>query len=329
MPNSFLMDTSITILTELGKGIGFGHYTRCSSLLEAFQELGYATKMIAYSKQFLLKDTSVQVMDWLENVDKISPESQKDIAIVDSYLASEDTYLKLKMNFRNVVVIDDYNRISYPADLLVNPNVFFEEINYSNQAANCVGGKDYVILRKEFRESSIDSSINDKIDRILITVGGSDFRVLLPRLIDVCSKTPVEQIDVIAPEGLNDRWNNGQINILGAQDAHGMVNLMLKADLVISACGQTLHELVALAKPTLGICLDIDQVPNQRYYLKAQFLKHDLVWDDEELNKKLAQGISDFQNKESRLSTVGRARKLINRNGIETLVKAITHLQHE
>jgi spore coat polysaccharide biosynthesis predicted glycosyltransferase SpsG len=322
------MNYKIVILTEAGEKIGFGHYTRCSALFQSLKENGNEVRMLVYLNDYVLNDTNITTIDWIQGIDEIKSQSASDIVIVDSYLASQEIYKKLKQKFHQVIAIDDYNRITYSADVVINPNVFFAETNYSNQSAECLGGKDYVILRPEFRNAQVTNSIRKSIGNILITIGGSDYRNLLPRLIEICMGKGTAQIHVIAPEGLEQIGDNEQLTIFPSQNAEGIVSRMQNADLVISACGQTLHELVSLGKPTIGICLDIDQVPNQLYYLKAGFLKHDIVWNDTDFEQKLLIAINDFMDADFRLSICELTHSLIDKNGIKNLVKVINHLVH-
>ena len=38
--------TRVTIITEAGRNIGFGHVTRCTSIYQAFEEIGILPEMI-------------------------------------------------------------------------------------------------------------------------------------------------------------------------------------------------------------------------------------------------------------------------------------------
>jgi len=316
---------NITILTEVGKKIGFGHYTRCSSLYKVLTKAGNKIRFIVYENEYAINDPNIQKMNWLKSIDSISPIEKNDFVIVDSYLADRNIYNQLAKSFNKVVVIDDYNRMSYPVDVVVNPNVFFEDIDYSNQTAVCIGGKDYVILRPEFTQFEPSASNAENLNNILITIGGSDFRNLLLKLISVCEYQKGTNITVIDPEGKVPHQQH--LRVLPAQSSAQMVHEMKRADVVISACGQTLHELVALQKPTIGICLDIDQVPNQSFYTKHGFLSATIQWNDKIIDNKIADQLIYFSLSANRKRVSKMCKSLVGYNGAENIASYINTLQ--
>jgi len=316
---------NITILTEAGKKIGFGHYTRCSSLYQALMKAGDHVRFIMYENEYAINDPNIQSLNWIKSIDSLYSIETTDIAIIDSYLADENTYTQLAKRFYKVVAIDDYNRMSYPVDVLINPNVFFEEINYSNQTAICLGGKDYVILRQEFTQVKPQVIENGKLKNILITVGGSDFRNLLPKLISICEHQEGTNITVIDPE--SKVTIQQRVKVLPTQSAAQMVHEMKRADVVISACGQTLHELVALQKPTIGICLDIDQVPNQSFYTKHGFLSSTIQWNDKNIDNKIADQLNYFSLSANRKRVSKMCKSFVRYNGAQNIASIINTLQ--
>jgi spore coat polysaccharide biosynthesis predicted glycosyltransferase SpsG len=316
---------NVTILTEAGKTIGFGHYTRCSSLYQELTNAGNLVRFVVYENEYAINDPNIQSMNWLKSIDSVSTSSTTDIVIIDSYLADENSYIQLAERFHKVVAIDDNNRMRYPVDVVINPNVFFEDIDYSNQTAVCLGGKDYVILRPEFINVESSATDNDSLQNILITIGGSDFRNLLPKLISICKQLNGATITVINPENsINDQDN---VKVLPAQSAAQMVQEMQRADVVISACGQTLHELVALQKPTIGICLDSDQIHNQIFYINHGFLWEAIKWNDENIENKIKEHLTIFKLSANRKSISDICKSLISKNGAQRIVNYINDIQ--
>ena len=311
----------ITILSEAGKKIGFGHYTRCSSLYQALSKSGNHIRLIIYENEYAINDSSIQSLNWLNSIDSLHTSSTNEIAIVDSYLADKNCYIQLTKRFYKVVAIDDYNRMRYPVDVVINPNVFFEDIDYSNQTAVCLGGKDYVILRPEFTQVEPSFSDNETLQNLLITIGGSDFRNLLPKLISICEQYKGVNITVIDPENTISQQRN--IKVLPAQSAVQMVHEMQQADVVISACGQTLHELVALHKPVIGLCLDIDQVPNQKFYVKHGFLLAAIQWNEADIEYKIVEQLRYYSVSANRKCVSEKCKSLINKNGVAQMATYI------
>jgi len=320
---NYSMVSKVLILTEAGKNIGFGHYSRCSALRQALISEGIIVQMMLYLNKYDIEDSDVIKTNWLSDIESIPEYKEFNTVIVDSYLADLAIYSKLQTIFRNVVAIDDYNRINYPCSVLINPNVFFSDLNYSNQTAKCLGGEDYVILRPEFRNQSHGPLRRNQIEDILITIGGFDFRRILPTIIETCLESAVLLVTIIAPEGLSKYYSNKNVIILSAQDAESMFRLMQKADIVISACGQTLHELASLQKATIGICLDIDQEPNQKYYLKKGFLPFNIQWNDVDLKDKIKKALKHYKSLNQRKTLETNEQCLININGVFNIVSII------
>jgi spore coat polysaccharide biosynthesis predicted glycosyltransferase SpsG len=312
---------NITILTEAGKNIGLGHYTRCSSLYQVLTKAGNFVRFVVYENDYQINDRNIQSMNWLDSIDSLTSISINEIAIVDSYLADESIYSLLRERYHKVVAIDDYNRMIYPADIVINPNVFFEDIDYSNQKAICIGGKNYVILRPEFKENKPKVCSDEVLRNILITIGGSDFRNLLPKLICICDQ--INDIDIIVIDPENKIGHLQNIKVLPTQTAAQMTKLMQSTDVVISACGQTLHELVALQMPTIGICLDIDQIPNQNYYVRHGFLMAAIQWNDENIEKIIKEQINIYSLPVNRKTVAEICKSLISKNGVEKIAKYI------
>jgi len=313
----------ILILTEAGKNIGLGHYTRCSALCEAFRDNGDEAYMMIFLNNFEIENDKLIKANWLQDLEQALAYKDCDAVIVDSYLAQENVYSKLHSTFKKVIAIDDYNRLQYDATVLINPNVFFDDINYSNQTIKCIGGKNYVILRKEFRLEPKEAFIKDDIEEILVTIGGTDFRNILPAIAKACLQTQVKKITIITSEINGLKADDKRISILPLQNAPGIYHLMEKADLVISACGQTLHELVSLGKPTIGICLDVDQEPNQKFYFEKGFLPIVINWNDEDMVNRIQTAITLYQPIRKREFIASFAPSLFDRFGVNNIVSAI------
>ena len=100
-------------------------------------------------------------------------------------------------------------------------------------------------------------------------------------------------------------------------------NLFISSDIIVSGCGQTLHELALLGKPTVGICLDIDQEPNRDFYFKNGFLAAKINWTDENFEKNILTEIEGLKNIDKRKTIAKIAPDLINKNGVYNIIDLI------
>ena len=311
----------ILILTEAGKNIGFGHLTRCTAIYNYLEDNSFEVDLIVNLNEALTPNLGFENIDWLN----INPEffaNKYNLIIIDSYLVSKSWLLGLKNKQTVVVHIDDYNRIIYPVNLIVNPNIFLESLDYSNQTTKYIGGPDYLILRKPFRLKKEKSIYNGK-PRLLITLGGSDYRNLLPKLIKWSTDLNLFKISIIAPEGI-EVLSKG-VRVLPLLDANSMANEIINSEVIISACGQTLHEIASINRSTIGIGIDIDQIPNHKFYNSINFIKHNLWWDQNELEvevKKELIRLADYSNREKDLKIDFK----VNKDGVKNVVNEIIKL---
>lgn len=316
-----MINNRFKILTEAGRGIGLGHFTRCTAIFEEILNLGFDVTFDVFLKETSFSDYKLTSKDWL-NLPKSEVFNGVDVALIDSYLVSKEWLSIVNDMGVKLILLDDYNRIIYPANLVINPNVFAESIDYSNQTSKCIGGPDYLILRKPFRLKK-EKSIYDGKPRLLITLGGSDYRNLIPKLINWSTELNLFKISIIAPSGIE--ISSKEIRVLPLLDANSMANEITNSEVIISACGQTLHEIASINRSTIGIGIDIDQIPNHKFYNSINFIKRNLWWDQDELEEEVKKELirlADSSNRKKELKTNFK----INKNGLKNVVNEIIKL---
>lgn len=319
---------NILILTEGGEGIGLGHFTRCSALKNEALRNEISCRLLLYWRGESSPPDNVELCDWHSGLENLRNRFSSDTFIViDSYILSANGYLLLKNFFSKVIAIDDYNRIIYPPiDLIVNPNVYFPLIDYSLQAASCIGGKDYVILRHLFRNFHGEKNISENIKNVIITMGGSDYRGIIPRIASSFLDDKFNY-QFICGDELSARLNEKQFKkdnstFYGYVSESQMKDLMLRADIAITACGQTLHELVHLGTPAIGICIDKDQEYNARFYVSVGVLPKMIYWNDSDLIPTIKSFLGEYDFfRRCSVSQIGYS--LFNKNGIENILNEI------
>ena len=322
--------SNILILTEIGEKIGFGHFSRCSSIA---QELGKEYKVLVLLNQkgnsdYQIRSSNYKVkfFDWLN--EDISFLKKDDFVIIDSYLAEQKHFNSLKKEGIKTLVLDDYYRLSYPTDYIINPNVSADSSMYYSTSAKIFCGAEYVILREEFRGIS-NVKQKENINEIVITVGGSDYRNLLPRFINkVIPLFPKFQFNILAASEdyktyLDSLNKNRNTEIFGFLHAEEIKNLFVKSDIAVSASGQTLGELVITSTPFVAFAVDDDQYPTQQFYLAQNIISEKILWSDSDFIEKIEIGIRNLLNKNEREIQIKKARKFIDGKGVERIVSNI------
>jgi UDP-2,4-diacetamido-2,4,6-trideoxy-beta-L-altropyranose hydrolase len=279
---------NILLLTEGGKDIGFGHLTRCLALVEGIKEarvkVRFAVNGDNTAKKFL-RQYAIDpiIMDWVKEKNKILRMAQdSDLIIVDSYKAPVNFYESLyKQRIdSHLVAIDDYNRINYAVDTVINPSVYGDRLSYKVNASSrtkYLTGKNYVILRKEFLRVP-KKNIRKDVKDILITFGGISHPDLVNKVIKTLSRSfPMITYHAVMPSGTFNPFNisdTTKVKIYSRLSALDMRNLMLKCDIAISGGGQTTYELARVGIPAISVCLARNQKLNVEFWKKIGFIKY-------------------------------------------------------
>lgn len=281
------MNYRYIILTEAGDSIGFGHLKRCMSLKDVVQSEIKKCIVFVYSKgnYEFEKNNEIHLKNWIDDPKLVLAfVNDKSILIIDSYIATRQVYDFFVKKLIKTVVIDDYNRIDYgKVELILNPNPYFEKKTYKNQSTPKIyGGKDFIILSSPFINKK-DTNHKLKFSQISILIGGSDYKNILPVILNQISLLDLKKVIVVL--GNSKQLKKLKITFEKFTFKHNLTSKEIyqvfeNSKLVISGCGQTLHELSSMGKKTIGICYDEDQKLNQKYYLNNSFLKYSIQAED-------------------------------------------------
>jgi UDP-2,4-diacetamido-2,4,6-trideoxy-beta-L-altropyranose hydrolase len=323
----------VLIVTEGGKGIGYGHISRCKSLSDAFLDKGIVPKIIVKadsSINSLLGNSDYKIFDWINDLNKLTKIiSNTDILIVDSYLASEKNIRTIK-GFSNLAVyIDDNNRVNYPEGIVVNGNIFAEELVYpKGRGKKYLLGSKYALLRKEFWETP-PRNINRTINKILITFGGNNKSELTKDIVKLLiEKYPDFEIVILTGENYFNSDNktnefSGKIRYFFNPESSQIRNIMLNSDVAISAGGQTLNELARTGTPTIAIIVAENQENNVLGWQKTGFLISAGWCFDKYCPEMVLSGIRKLQARSERQSQSEIGRRLIDGKGSKRVVSKL------
>lgn len=317
-------------ITEGNKNIGFGHITRCLGITEAFEEKKIETLSIINGDKSisnLLKKENCQIIDWIKNEDKLFNTIKKDdIVFIDSYLADKNFYEKLSKMVKQVVYIDDNNRLPYPKGIVLNGNVYATSLPYQkNKDLKYLLGPKYAPIRKEFWDSSI-KKVNKKVKNILITFGGDDKRDLTAKVLFILQERyPLINISVIIGKGFK---KISQIKKLKTNNTKFFMNptskqiekIMKKSDLSISASGQTTLELLRLGIPTIIIKVAENQANIAKVLAEKHLVEYAGDWKDELLLQRLSKKVKKLGNYEERKTMSNFQKNIIDGQGARRIV---------
>lgn len=265
--------------------IGSGHIMRCLSLADAFREIGKSCAFITASGYLqsaiegrghecrVLHTEYTQMERELEMLLPILREKRPKLLILDSYFVTAD-YMNALKKEAPLVYIDDMNAFDYPADVVVNYNIFAEDIDYLPEKKYLLGPK-YAPLRREFQNIG-KKVIRKKAEDVLLLTGGTDLEHVVLKVLGHIKRHAL-------PAGITLHVVLGAMN----QDAEeiektalhfknvqlyrnitNMSELMQQCDVAVSAAGTTLYELCACGVPTVTYILADNQIAPARAFEK-------------------------------------------------------------
>lgn len=323
----------VLIITEGGRGIGFGHLTRCLALYEAFEEKGVSIKMVINgdaSAGNVASGTNYEAFDWLKENKKLDSLLKGiDIALVDSYSAGRDFYERLSRKVDKPVYIDDNARLDFPRGTVVNVNVYGKEMRYAKRnGTEYMGGPEYALLRKEFRFVP-EKKINKEPSSIMVISGGANLGKLTAGAIEFLEKKFHHYTKNVIIGGAFSNTpkitglKNKSVNIILKPDAEKMKQVMLDSDIAISAGGQTLAELARVGTPAVGICVADNQLNNLKGWEKAGFLEYIGWHSDKKIFDNLDKAIKSISSFQERTKRSLAGRRLIDGQGAERLAEEL------
>ncbi len=266
----------IYILTEGGLGIGLGHVTRCLAIHKELQKHQVEVKIIIdkMSELPLQIEGEYQYTDW-KNIDFLQGFlTEDDQVVIDSYLASINVYEWLAKKVKRLWVIDDNCRLKFPETAtIINPSLNAKSLGYSRKVIeNDLLGVAYAILREPFQKCVNDVNSLKVKNQWLVTLGGMDILNLIPRIIkEICTKHTEKNFKIII--GADDTCLDeiemekqfvSNIELVSYSSADEMKQFMQQSEGVISACGQTVYELLCTGTPFIPIQVVDNQVNNAK-----------------------------------------------------------------
>lgn len=195
--------------------------------------------------------------------------------LVDSYYVTEKYLAALKKRI-TTIYMDDIYAFSYPVDMLINYNIYGEEMGYEKDAAfadtKLLLGANYVPLREEFsagagyvqsrKALSLGAANVTPAEEggILITTGGSDSFNLAGQLLMEAMKYDAlkEKKYHVVSGSLNPHIGELQALAQKHENIHihcnvtNMAELMAESEVALSAGGSTLYELCAMGVPVIA-----------------------------------------------------------------------------
>lgn len=289
--------------------------------------------------------------------------AQKNTSIlVDSYYVTEKYLAALKKRI-TTIYMDDIYAFSYPVDMLINYNIYGEEMGYEKDAAfadtKLLLGTEYVPLREEFsagagyvqsrkKLSSGAANVTPAEDRlhqtaeqgrtadggIFITTGGSDSFNLAGQLLTEAMKYDAlkEKEYHVVSGSLNPHIGELQALAQKHENIHihcnvtNMAELMAESKVALSAGGSTLYELCAMGVPVIAFSFAENQERLVQNFVKRGIVQYggNYRTDGNKMIQNTIAGLETLLEDENlRTEYRKKARTLVDGKGADRIAEAI------
>lgn len=369
----------VVIRADANSKIGMGHVMRCLSVADALLKRGeevlfvtaddtpvplltkkgvpyrvlhtdYADMEAELPGLLCILQELTQRAELPEEVLSRMSSQRKDIAIlVDSYYVTEKYLAALKKRI-TTIYMDDIYAFSYPVDMLINYNIYGEEMGYEKDAAfadtKLLLGTEYVPLREEFsvgagyvqsrKALSLGAANVTPAEEggILITTGGSDsFNLAGQLLMEAMKYDALKEKEYHVVSGsLNPHIGELQALAQKHENIHihcnvtNMAELMAESKVALSAGGSTLYELCAMGVPVIAFSFAENQERLVQTFVKRGIAQYggNYRTDGNKMIQNTIAGLETLlEDKNLRSEYRKKARTLVDGKGAERIAEAL------
>ncbi|NEO12172.1 MULTISPECIES: glycosyltransferase [unclassified Moorena] len=263
----------LAIHVDGGTTVGLGHATRGIGLAEACKSLGFTV-------MFLI-DPASGLKDFLSNrrqevhVCEATPlgvlQAAQSIGasalVIDSYRFDEAALRLLQNQGLLIICFDDQANRALPVDVVINGSPAAPSLTYDvGPDTHLLLDVAYQVVRPEFWPH-VPRDYDTLVRSLFVSIGGSDLLGIFDPLIKFLDHHATSLLANVTIDFVLGHFGTAGDRPLAANlriqhSPKDMRSLMVKADLAISAGGQTLYELARCGTPTIAFCVGADQIPN-------------------------------------------------------------------
>ncbi len=271
--------------------IATGHFMRCMVIALELQSLGNDVLFICADTngsnlanrygfhsivlQTLWNDMNSEV----ERLVEVIRVHSIDHLVIDSYQVTYK-YLKTMNSIVPVIYIDDLNAFACPVSMIINYNVYANELPYKVYPpiqTKLLLGPAYVPLRREFQD--INKIPQSEVSNILISTGGSDPFHIAEELVNTLnSHVDFQNMNLHVVVGPFCKFVTHSIekydNVVLHCNVANMAELMCISDVAITAGGSTMYEICACGLPAISFSFADNQIPGVEYMEKTGLIPY-------------------------------------------------------
>ena len=330
---------------DAGVHIGLGHFQRCLALATALKKCSAEISFLVNENQC----NSDRIGRWgftsqpLHEVPSWTIEDAKatigtaihqgcDRVVVDSHEVPADYLAMLTDSELFIIARDDLALSNFPCHMVFNGNADARQLPYHSTNGDTVFllGPEYAVLGPQYHGTS-GRGINTAVQNILITMGGEDRYNLVPDILGLLDKMPGDfsVTTVIGPFSQNvteveSAAKRAQRTVKLSYSLDSLRDMIVEADMAISAAGQTLYDLACTGCPTVAIKVAGNQIGQTRAFEEAGFLRVAGDAEKDDVLPPLREVISSLlSDREARTAMSGVGRRLVDGQGAMRVAKEI------
>ena len=321
----------IVFCVDAGDGVGLGHLRRCATLGAALRRRHAAVRFAVpgaagaeYLQRHGIEDVEAQDL----GAALAGDHEGDDVVVVDAYGVPGGELERVRG--ARVAVIDDLADRELRVALVVNGAPHASDLRYRVAAeTRLLRGPRYILLREEFGHAPA-REIRPAIERVLITVGGTDPEGITTRLLG-CVRETLGSVAVDVVLGpFFPRWMPDAVEAVAGRDGLRLHrdppyirDLMIECDVAIAAGGQTTYELAATGTPAVAVAVADNQLGN----LAALEALGTLRWAgrarDPGLEGLVAAGLRELEGSARRQAMANAGRCVVDGGGADRVAEAI------
>lgn len=314
---------------------GFGHIARCLSICQHFEELGVAAEFIIEgdnSVSSMLEGRSFVLMNWLNNEDILQKLQESAFVLIDSLRITKNQVKSIQELDAHIIYIDDDKRENtLDKGFVLDWTVLSDKKRHflpRKKGVVYLLGSRYTPFREPFRGVN-KINIQEKLQSVFISFGGSDVRNLTPRVLEALKQYfPNLQKKVVIGSGCKsidsiESLQDDSTTLVYSANAKQMSFLMQESDIAISSGGQTLYELACLGIPTIAILLVENARGDTEGWSEVGAIDYIGHFDDKGLMQKLIQSMGVLESQKMRQAMQLAGTPFIDSNGGSLIVNTV------
>jgi spore coat polysaccharide biosynthesis predicted glycosyltransferase SpsG len=233
--------STVAIFADAGPEVGLGHLRRSTVLAHAFAARGASVVLATPTELALVPAISGLSVRHGRSPRALPPAA---VTILDGYGIDLQTMAACRRRSRCAVVVDDMANRPIEADLVLNPNIYGDEIDYRTiTEAAILGGAPYCPVDPRF---PAQRDARRAGPRVLVAFGGTDDGTLAAPVIRALRARTCVPIEVVlSPLRAPSAAVAGLASSIAAVTPHhgaDMVELMGRCTLYVGAGGSTVWE---------------------------------------------------------------------------------------